>query len=492
MLLCISLLIAFGMGFSTCWILRSPFHPLRRELPLLAFLSVGLGLGASSLWFFLWLVIFGGHRDALITSEICILAILVGLAYARARRSKPLFSQPIQEPRSRWRCLLVAPVVIALVAAAVAFSRYSAAAPHGSWDAWGAWNLRARFLYLGGTHWRDVFSPLGTMPHRDYPLLLSATVARCWTYLQSDSPRAPIAIAFLFTFATAGALFCSLALLRSCSQGLIAALILLATPFFLVLGSAQYADLPLSFFFLSTIVLLCWHGHSPTPKGTLSLAGAMAGLAVWTKNEGALFLLCLLLSHFAFTVRVRGWKSYRHELLPLVAGLLPVLVVVAFFKLHFAWHTEFVDTYGLFHRLRDFPRYKTVVSAIGSGLLHFGAWPLSIPPFLIAYVLLLGLQKQANRLAANIGLATVALTALGYFFVYVTTQLPLQWLLLTSLPRLCIQLYPSAIFLIFFLSRTPEEALGGSSNPGEKDRNHAGVRALVQYTACPKQSPKSR
>ena len=454
-----SLLIAVAIGLAIAWTLRPSFHGLRRELPLLAFLSVGLGLGASSLWFFLWLVIFSPHRSAFIISEIGILAVLIVLAYARARRSTPLLPQRISEAHSRWRYLLALASVAALVAAAIAFARYSAAAPHGSWDAWGAWNLRARFLYLGGTHWTDVFSSLGTMPHRDYPLLLSASVARCWTYLKSDTPHGPIAIAFLFTFATAGVLFCSLALLRGRSQGLIAVTVLLATPFFLVLGSSQYADVPLAFFFLSTIVLLCLHEHLAPEKGALALAGAMAGLAVWTKNEGALFLLCLLASHFAITARGRGWKSYGRELLPLMAGALPALVVVAFFKLHFAWHTEFVDPRGLFHRLRDFSRYRVVASAIGSGLFHFGAWPLSIPPLLFAYALLLGPQKQEGRLAAKIGLATVALTACGYFFIYVTTQMALQWLLLTSLPRLCIQLYPGALFLIFLLFRTPEEAL---------------------------------
>lgn len=460
MLLVISLLIAFAMGLAIAGILRPQFHQLRRELPLLAFLSVGLGLGVSSLWFFLWLVIFGPHRSAFIISETGILAILGALAYAHARRNRSLLPPILPATHARWRDLLALAFVVALVAAALAFSRYSTVAPHGSWDAWGAWNLRARFLYLGGTHWRDVFSPLGTMPHRDYPLLLSATVARCWTYLESDTPRAPIAIAFLFTFAAAGVLLCSLALLRSRSQGLIAATVLLATPFFLLLGSAQYADVPLAFFFLSTIVLLCLHEHLPTGNGTLALAGAMAGLAVWTKNEGALFLLCLLASHFAITVRGRGRKPYGRELLPLIAGLLPPLAIVAFFKLHFASHTEFVDIHGLSHRLRDISRYKVVVSAIGGGLLHFGGWPLSIPPLLIAYVLLLGTQKQEGRLAGKIGLATLALTACGYFFIYVTTQFPMQWLLLTSLPRLCIQLYPSAIFLIFLLARTPAEALG--------------------------------
>lgn len=458
MLLAISLLIAFAMGLATFGILYPPQR--RAEFPLLAFLSIGLGMGASSLWFFLWLVIFGPHRAAFIISEIAILAFLGVLAYLRAQRAKLL--PPLQPAKAlgRSRYLSAAAFVIALVAATVVFFRHSEAAPHGSWDAWGAWNLRARFLYLAGTHWTDVFSPLGTMPHRDYPLLLSASVARCWTYMKSDTTRAPIAIAFLFTFATAGALFCSLALLRNRSQAMIAATVLLATPFFLALGAAQYADVPLAFFFLSTIVLLCLHGYSPSGHGTLALAGTMAGLAVWTKNEGALFLLCLLVSHFALTVYTRGWKIYLRELLPLAAGLLPALGVVAFFKLHFAWHTEFVGAPGLFHRLHDFPRYTLVLGAVSKGFLHFGAWPLSILPFLIAYVLLLGLQNKEGRLAANIGLATVALTGLGYFFVYVTTQMPLRWLLLTSLSRLCIQLYPSALFLIFLLTRTPEEALG--------------------------------
>ncbi|HKW26730.1 MAG TPA: glycosyltransferase family 39 protein [Terriglobales bacterium] len=464
MLLGGSLLIALGIGLAIAWPLRPQAFDAPREFPLLLFLSLGLGLGATSLWFFLWLAIFGSHKSSFIASELILLAILGTMALVCPRHGKSqATSGPI--PRSRFWYFPAVAFLAALVVAGTAFTRYSASAPHGAWDAWGDWNLRARFLYLGGgAHWTDVFSPLGTMPHRDYPLLLSATVARCWTYLKSDAQSAPIAIAFLFTFATAGELFCALSLLRSRSQGLIAATILLATPFFLVLGSAQYADVPLAFFFLSTIVLLCLHEQSGfASRRALTLAGAMASLAVWTKNEGGLFLSCLLVSYFLIKLRGPGLAEYRRELRSLAAGLLPVLAVVAFFKIRFAWHTDLLVTHGVLHRLRGAARYRVVLAAFADGFLHFGDWSLSIPPLLLVYLLLLGVRKQEGRVAVKIGAATLALTALGYFFIYVTAWVPLPWLLQTSLTRLCIQLYPSALFLLFLLARTPEEALKQAS-----------------------------
>ncbi len=454
-----SVLMALAMGLCVARLLPPHSWKGAGGLPLLLCLSLGLGLGISSLWFFLCLVIFGPHRSAFLAGEIGIVVVLALLLLVR-RRSKPLVPVPAAAQLSwLWRIPGVA-FLAALLTAVRAFTRYSTARPHGAWDAWGDWNLRARFLYLGGTHWTEVFSPRGTMPHRDYPLLLSATVARCWTYMQSDTQRAPILIAFLFTFAIAGELLFALSLLRSRSQGLIAATVLLATPFFLILGSAQYADVPLAFFFLSTMVLLCLHEHSGfAGRRALTLAGAMAGLAVWTKNEGELFLLCLLVSYFLIRPRGRGLGAHALELGFFAAGLLPVLAVVAFFKVRFAWHTDLLAAHGVLHRLGDPARYRIVLRSFADALLHFGDWQLSIPLLLSVYVLLLGVRKQEGRLAVKVGTATLALTMLGYFFIYVTAWVPLPWLLQTSLTRLCVQLYPSALFLLFLLARTPEEAL---------------------------------
>ena len=464
MWLAFSLLIALAMGLCVARLLLPHSWNGAGGLPLLLCLSLGLGLGVSSLWFFLWLVIFVPHRSAFIAGEIGILVVLALLLLVVRQRSKPLLPGPAAAQLSWLWCIPGAAFLAALLTAVVAFTRYSAAGPHGAWDAWGAWNLRARFLYLGGTHWTDVFSARGTMPHRDYPLLLSATVARCWTYLRSDAQTAPMVIASLFTFATAGELFCALSLLRSRSQGLIAATILLTTPFFLVLGAAQYADVPLAFFFLSTMVLLCLHECCDSAKGgELALAGTMAGLAVWTKNEGGLFLLCLLVSYFLIRLPGSGLGAHARELGFFAAGLLPVLAVVAFFKLCFAWHTDLLAAHGVLHRLGDPARYRIVLRSFADALLHFGDWQLSIPLLLVVYLLLLGVRKQEVHPAARIGIATLALTTLGYFFFYVTTPLPLPWLLQTSLTRLFIQLYPSALFLLFLVARTPEEALNQAS-----------------------------
>jgi hypothetical protein len=462
MMLIVSIVIALAIGLAITLLLRPAEQSPGQQTSLLAFLSIGVGFGSSSVWFFLWLVIFGPHRNAFIVSEFVILTILVLLLLAHPRR-KRMLRPPIAPRRAPHRILGYVPagaLLASLAIALLAFFRYSAAAPHGAWDAWGDWNLRARFLYLGGRHWNEVFSFRGTMPHRDYPLLLSATVARSWTYLKGDTQRAPIAVAFLFTFATAGELFSSLALLRSRSQGMIAATLLLATPFFLVLGSAQYADVPLAFFFLSTIVLLCLHDFSGVEdRQGLALAGAVAGFAVWTKNEGGLFLLCLLTSHLVVRLRTSGFSVYKRELLSIGAGLLPVLSVVAFFKIRFAWHTDLLVAHGMWHRLSSIERYRVILVSVGGALLHFGSWSLSLTPLLALYALLLGIQKGAACAAAKIGFTTIALTALGYFFIYVTAWVPLQWLLVTSLTRLCIQLYPSLLFLFFLLTRTPEEIL---------------------------------
>lgn len=464
MALVASLLVALAIGLATACLLRPGAQSAARELPLLAFISVGLGLGLTSLWFFVWLVVFGVPGNAFIASELTILAILGWLVTAHARQSKSVLQRsrtlaPAHAPVLRY--VPAAACLCVLAAAGLAFTRYSAAAPHGARDAWGDWNLRARFLYLGGPHWTDIFSPRGTLPHRDYPLLLSASVARCWTYLKNDSQFAPMAIAFLFTFGTAGVLFCSLSLLRSRSQGLMAAAILLATPFFLLLGAAQYADVPLGFFFLTTLALFCLYERSSAGNSReLALAGGMAGLTAWTKNEGGLFLLCLLLSHLLLTVRHRGGKEYGQQFRSLSAGLLPVLTVVIFFKVRFAWQTDLLSHPGMLHRLSEASRYRLFFRSLIPALLSLGAWSLSVPLLLIVYLLLLGVEKQEGRVAAKIGAATLALTALGYFFVYLISWLPLQWLLLTSLTRLCLQLYPAALFLVFLFARTPEEALG--------------------------------
>ena len=454
------LLTSLGFGFVFVCMLWPGGRRLLRDLPLVIFLSVGLGFGISSLLFFLWLLAFGQASSAFAAFEIPLLlifSVFVVLFRRRGARPASLVSETVQArhagPKLEWIAAVV--FLAALLAAIRGFMWFEHGDLNGGWDAWGIWNLRAKFLFLGGSYWRDAFSAEGSLSHTDYPLLIPASVARAWSYVGSDIPQVPILIGAMFTAATAGLLLSSLSILRSRSQGLLAATVLLATPFFIVLGTAQYADVPLGFFMLSTLVLLCLHESVAEEGGSmLVLAGTSAGLAAWTKNEGVLFLVCLLLGHLSLAPGRRNLRPHLQKLLPFVAGLAPVLLVVAYFKLHFAGHNDLFSslTAGL-KMLGRIARWRVVTRAFAHQLLHFGGWVAPVTPFLALYILLVGVAKPMSN-SLKICLRALSLTALGYFFVYIVAPVPLDWLLETSLNRVLAQLWPSTLFLVFVATNT--------------------------------------
>jgi CDP-diglyceride synthetase len=76
------------------------------------------------------------------------------------------------------------------------------------------------------------------------------------------------------------------------------------------------------------------------------------------------------------------------------------------------------------------------------------------------YMILVGVRTQGQDQPALLTAVTALILMLaGYFGIYLITPHDLRWHLLTSLNRLFIQLWPSAIFLCFMIARTPEMAL---------------------------------
>ena len=189
--------------------------------------------------------------------KILIFAAVEGVALAAAlalgmlvkRRGTLLDWAP--SPPCPW--YLTAAFGVALASAATMFVFYALNKPHGEWDAWSIWNLRARFLFRAGEFWRDAFSNQIAWSHPDYPLLLPGIVAMCWTLARAESTLAPGAVAFLFTFGAAGLLISTLGILRGKTQALIAGIVLLGSVSVVVNGANQYADIPLSYFILATL-----------------------------------------------------------------------------------------------------------------------------------------------------------------------------------------------------------------------------------------------
>ena len=455
-----ALALAGAIGtLTTRLIMRDPGP---RSLLVAVTLGTGLGVGMTACAFFVWMALAGPGRSTwFVGAEALVLgALVVGWRLTRvASCIGPGAASSPERPRLGWRWKLALGVSVS--AAAALFVAQLVAAPHGGWDAWMTWNRAARFIFRGDAHWQDAFSPV--FRHPDYPLLVPGAVARAWAYMGTDRALAPAAVAAIFTCATVVLAGAALARLRSDRQGIIAALVLLATPSLLTYGAAQYADIPLAFFVLAAIVLLFLHDRAHLHPGAMALAGTAAGMAAWTKNEGVLVVGAIVLARCAAVAMRRGWRAYLAELRWFVIGLAPVLVVLAFFKLHFAPGNDLMAGQGLSEtlpRLLDAGRYLAVAKAFKlelSQLAHNGL--VGSVPLLIGYLLCVGVElDEADDPALVTTAGTVALVLAGYVVVLVTA--PDDWLRLLnrSVDRLVLHTWPAVVFACLMAARAPEEA----------------------------------
>jgi hypothetical protein len=424
-----------------------------------ASLSFGVGVGVFSVIFFILKVI---GSSAVILADLLVFALLlISFLWLRSRRPSTKVGLSLQKARenSAWvDYLLNFALAVALAAAGYFGIVHTVAHPNGDgWDAFAIWNLRARFLFLGGWHWRDGFTPLLTWSHPDYPLLLPGVVAHFWSLLGHDNRAVPAVIGLLFTFSTVAVLYSSLSILGGARAGKLGAMVLLATPSFIEQGTSQYADIPLSFFMLATIALLSLHDRHredavARSASLLALAGFGAGFAAWTKNEGLLFFCALILACMFIGVRRASSGGRRFAFAALLMAASPLLLVILYFKLLVATAGDlFSNPTIMLDRLLDPNRYWIVIRWFGKGFLRFGHW-LGIP----ASLLMLGAyffarQKKRTHFPDGFRISRLALslTFAGYFVIYLITPYDLYWHLRFSQARLFLQLWPSVICLFF-------------------------------------------
>ena len=449
-------------------------------------LSVGAGLGlglASCLYFIcLWFGI-----AAYVPAADLGCCLLIGIpALARLRKSAPVPRPPLPQPdrRSRFPLLLAWIFSLELIASAASFLFAYLKEPHGRWDAWLIWNMHARFLFRGGDQWRDAFTSGLDWSHWDYPLLLPLSIARSWQYMGGEGLAVPAVIAGLFTLLALGLLASALWLLKGRTQGFLAAMALMGTPFFIFMGASQFADVPFAFYILATIVLLLLHGRSPDRPGALILAGFSAGLCAWTKNEGLLFLMIAAVSLFRVTLRAEGWRPAGRRTAGLLAGALPALLAVFWFKTQLAPANDLISGFApaaIAAKLTDPGRYAAIAKSFfitglsfTQGLIDVRVGlrlnPGAVSILLLAvYLLLAGVRIDGRDRPGLIqSAAMLGLMLIGYFFVYVLTPLDLDYHLATSLNRLFIQLWPSVIFLCFMMAGSPEPDPSPGDQPGTR------------------------
>ncbi len=451
------------------------------------FLGAGAGIGVVSLVAFCFLFIPG--RFSFMLREFALAAFAAALLWTAWKRGllQAVFTRTKGATTGDRKMLFTSlALAVTALAAAASFALAVYREPHGKWDAFLIWNMHARFLFRGGVDWIDYFKSGLDWTHPDYPYMLPLSILRVWEYCGGETLAAPIVIAALFTLLVAGFLWTALGALRSNEQGCLAAMLLAASPLFVLVGASQLADIPLSFFILGTIVALFIHDGRESPRAAaIAMAGLLAGLAAWTKNEGILFCMLVLLVRPVVTCFDGGPRRASGEFLCLFAGAAPALFVLLFFKTAIAPQSDLMagqTAGGFLDRLCETGRYVSVLTSyLRTGLTFTQGIPDVRAPFtmnpfipglilLTACLALTGVERKSREGRGFLtGWAVVALMLAGYFFVFILTPHDLKWHLLTALNRLFLQLWPAVIFLVFMAARGYRPA-PAEEPPGERHK----------------------
>lgn len=458
-LLLLSLLVSISLGvvaLRVTW----PRDVVALPWPLGAALAVVLGTGLSAIYLFLWMLAFGPGRGAA-PVEVGLLGLAAIAAFGWRWRS--LSAAPglaARDLRSGFPAWLVPVGLLMLALSAAAFASTLMQHPHGDWDAWMNWNLKARMFFRGGEAWRSAFSPAIPWSHPDYPVMVPALVARGWLYAGGETLLGPGLVAATFAFGGVALLAGALAALRGPGHALLATVVLVSMPLFVIQGTWLYADVPVGLFFLATFVFLTLDArYGEATRRFAVLAGITAGFSMWTKNEGILFTFAVATA-LLLDVRSTGWTVTRRRLLAFGAGVLPLLLLAVGYKAAFAPPNDLIFTLGVDHTLGNLTsgqRYYLTLRAYVEHIAGFGSNGVGRSTWLlVAYLLGVGVERSGlDRRWIRTGAAVIVLVLLGHFMVFVSMAHELTRLLASSLDRLLVQLWPAAVFLFFLAVRVP-------------------------------------
>jgi hypothetical protein len=156
---------------------------------LLMFLAIGVGLGLTSLIFFVWLLL-GAPAGIFPYAELVMLVLLAAGAFYLRRGKRWFLEYGGSAPEARGPVLGLV-LALSVGCAVTAFVAEWMTNRQGAWDAWMTWNMHARALFRGGDQWREVLTALPAWSHPDYPLAVPGSVARIWTYVGQEAVLAP-------------------------------------------------------------------------------------------------------------------------------------------------------------------------------------------------------------------------------------------------------------------------------------------------------------
>ncbi len=418
-------------------------------------LAIGLGIGVASLHFYFWIEKPQAYPWRILGGEGCIVLFFWILSLSKkSHRMHSVATIKLLESEHRIaNGLLVFAVgmtLMALLFISVHLYRF----PHGDWDAWSFWTLRAKFVFLGETGWDEMFRLPGYF-HPDYPLMTTSFVARNWAIQGQESLVVCYVISVGLFLGSVFVPAMAIAILRNRLLASVAVVSILLPVAFLVNAARLMADTPLAFYTTGAVVCFSLGSRMADGRGWFLLSGILVGMAAWTKSEGLLWFVCFMTILGIRCLCMENWKcDFRRGYL-MFAGAIPSLFVLYWFKTSIPYDEipyliPRFSVYGI-GNLLNLDRLIEVFVRLFQGVIGFGGFGL------LAYGIFLwlcGLEtKECRNASIPMLLGVLFLVAIGYVVAFVVSLNSAVVEVPGATDRLLTHLWPSFVYLTLMASK---------------------------------------
>lgn len=432
----LGLIMSSALGFLGVNLLRV----LGRVDPLIHLVaSIGLGTMLSAQIGFYALFVFGEYTAPAVFAGHGLASVLLVAANLRAfRRSPGSLCPKWPADRMTWLGFIILSLLL------LPLWREASFFPFGGWDAWACWNLKAKFIYLGGEDWKKMLDVSMWRSNNQYPFALPLMNAWGWTLTKDPSVLVPMTNTVLFSFLTALTMFWAADKRKPKIINVVPALVLFTLPFVNTLSISQYSDIVLAFFLLGTLTALV-AARENTNVALAILSGLFCGAMCFTKSEGAFAAVIItgLAAHYLKDLPKGTWKLLGAFLAATVLSALPAVLFQLF------WATQNVSfVNGL--TSQDLPITLERLKAVAM----FLALEFVSPKWNGLWILLACGSLLAGTRALKNGLGLVASFLAIYLFgalvfYSINTHYEILWWLGATLNRILYTILPIVVWWVF-------------------------------------------
>ena len=287
-------------------------------------------------------------------------------------------------------------------------------------DSFVTWSMRAKiFFYESGLSISKAKGCLLGSGHTDYPInipLLETWIAKMigrWDDVAIKIIFPLMFLSFIIIF------YSSLRIFLPRFQSLVGTYLLTALPLFTFHSTTEYADLPVSIYFVSGFLFLLRY-IKDRKRGDFMIFCILSALAAWTKNEGLMLLIVNLL--------LLGTYMFMNDIKTKERTLNFMIYIISLLVISLPWYIfrtiVGVPTYGdqvpqLTKAVEYSARIPVIINSLFNRDFLYGHWGISWFVFIIVLIFSI---NNIKRIQDFYPLLAIFLCFIAFFLVYYLTN----------------------------------------------------------------------